>query len=290
MMANQPDLGRPQWRGETADGKILLIYAEQGFGDTLQFCRYGELAAARGLRVIMRVPKPLVRLLRSLSGVAQVIAEDEDLPAFDLQCPMLSMPLALATTPATIPSRIPYLAAEEAAVAAWQSRLAGSAPGPRIGLVWAGSARNTPALAAVDRRRSIAPDRLAPLLDLQGLHFFSLQKDGPAGSPPLPLIDFMTEMQDFADTAALVANLDLIISVDTAAAHLAAALGKPVWLLNRFDSCWRWLTDRRDSPWYPTLRLYSQPRPGDWDAVIAELVRDLRAWGDAASSLGAATI
>ncbi len=131
--------------------------------------------------------------------------------------------------------------------------------GLRIGLAWAGN----PDLPA-DRRRSLAPDRLAPLFDLPGVHFFSLQKGGPAAPEAFPLTDLMGDVQDFADTAALVANLDLVISVDTAVAHLAAALGKPVWLLNRFDSCWRWQAVRRDSPWYPTLRLYRQPRPGDW--------------------------
>ena len=144
-------------------------------------------------------------------------------------------------------------------------------------MAWAGSPRKQLlAAAATDRRRSIAPDRLAPLFELPGLHFFSLQKDGPAAPEHFPLIDFMAEMEDFADTAALIANLDLIISVDTSVVHLAAALGKPVWMLDRFDPCWRWLVGRRDSPWYPGLRLYRQPKPGDWDSVVAEVARDLR--------------
>src|ERR1700722_9045703 len=130
-------------------------------------------------------------------------------------------------------------------------------------------------LAAVDRRRSIAPDLLAPLFELPGLQFFSLQKDGPAPPKHFPLMNFMDEMEDFADTAALIANLDLIISVDTSVAHLAGALGKPVWLLDRFDGCWRWLVGRRDSPWYPGLRLYRQPRPGDWTTVLAEVTGEL---------------
>src|SRR5208282_2618009 len=127
-----------------------------------------------------------------------------------------------------------------------------------------------------DRRRSVAPDRLASLLEISGVQFFGLQKDGPSAPRDFPLTDFMNEMGDFADTAALIANLDLVISVDTAVAHLAAALGKPVWLLDRFDACWRWLVGRRDSPWYPGLRLYRQPQPGDWDSVLAEVARDLR--------------
>jgi hypothetical protein len=153
----------------------------------------------------------------------------------------------------------------------------GGSAGPRIGLVWAGSSRrHSPTGAALDRRRSIEPERLAPLFDVPGLRFFSLQKDGPPAPARFPLTDVMGEMLDFADTAALVANLDLIISVDTSVAHLAAAMGRPVWLLDRFDACWRWLLGRRDSPWYPTLLIYRQPQPGDWDAVLAEIVRDLR--------------
>ncbi|HEX2943257.1 MAG TPA: tetratricopeptide repeat protein [Rhodopila sp.] len=278
MAAASPRYTQPRWRGEAASGRTILIHAEQGFGDTLQFCRYAPLVAARGLQVVMSVPKPLVRLLRNLSGVNQVIAEDHEPPPFDLHCPMLSLPLALQTTLPTIPIHIPYLHADRAQAAVWQDRLAAQGDGQRrVGLVWAGSARNhSPTLAAVDGRRSLPPEKLASLLELPGLQFFSLQKFGPPAPPVYALTDFMSEMEDFADTAALIANLDLVISVDTAVAHLAAALGKPVWLLDRFDSCWRWLTNRRDSPWYPTIRLYRQPSPGDWDAVVDEIARDLR--------------
>jgi tetratricopeptide (TPR) repeat protein len=272
---------QPQWRGQSAEGRTLLIYAEQGFGDILQFCRYAPLAAARGLRVILEAPKPLARLLRSIPNVDRVVTFGEPLPHFDLQCPMLSMPLALGTTLATIPAPVPYLHADPAQVETWRRRLATTAnKGPRIGLVWAGQSRShVPALAAIDRRRSLPPDRLAPLFDLSDIHFVSLQKDGPKAPAHFPIVDVMPEMEDFADTAALIANLDLVISVDTAVAHLAAALGKPVWLLDRFDSCWRWFTGRRDSPWYPTLRVYRQPRPNDWDSVLAEVARDLATFG-----------
>ncbi len=268
---------RPQWRGEPATGRTLLIHAEQGFGDTLQFCRYGELAASCGLRVIMQVPQPLVRVLRGLPGVL-VVATGEPLPAFDLHCPMLSMPLAMGTTIETIPAIASYLHADKVQVAAWRTRLgaAGADRRPRIGLVWAGASRTGTALAAIDRRRSVSPVLLAPLLELRALDFFSLQKGGVAAPAHFGLTDFMGEMGDFADTAALIANLDLVISVDTAVAHLAAAMGKPVWLLDRFDACWRWLDGRRDSPWYPTLRVYRQPRAGDWESVLAELAQDLR--------------
>jgi hypothetical protein len=181
---------------------------------------------------------------------------------------MLSLPLALRTTLSTIPATPSYLTADAALTERWRTRLG---PGLRIGVAWAGKPSNLS-----DHRRSISPDRLAPLFALPGLRFVSLQQAGPRPPADVSLLDFMGEMTDFADTAALIANLDLVISVDTAVAHLAAALGKPVWLLDRFDACWRWLDGRRDSPWYPSLRLYRQPRPGDWDSVLAEVAHDLR--------------
>jgi tetratricopeptide (TPR) repeat protein len=267
---------QPQWRGESAEGKTLLIHAEQGLGDSVQFCRYASLAAARGLRVTLEAPPPLVRLLQSLSGVDLVVESGKPLPPFDLHCPMLSLPLALNTTLTTIPQAASYLRADGPQSATWQRRLA-AWPGHRIGLAWAGNARihSSPQLAAVDRRRSIAPDRLLPLTELAGVTFFSLQKEGPKAPDGLKLTDFMEEMRDFADTAALIANLDLVISVDTAVAHLAAALGKPVWLLDRYDPCWRWLRNREDSPWYPSLRLFRQTRAGDWQAVIERVRTEL---------------
>ncbi len=267
-----------QWRGEPGEGRTLLIHAEQGLGDTLQFSRYAPMAAARGWRVVLEVPKPLVRLLGSLLGVEQVVGASDPLPAFDLHCPMMSLPLAFGTTLETVPAEIPYLHANPQAVAAWRARLAASGEtGKRVGLVWAGNPRRESfLLAAIDQRRSIDPALLAPLFDVPGVTYYSLQKDGPAAPASLPMTDCMPEMTDFADTAALVANLDLVIAVDTAVAHLAASLGKPVWLLDRFDACWRWLTGRRDSPWYPGLVLYRQATPGDWQSVVAEVAADLR--------------
>jgi Flp pilus assembly protein TadD len=281
LAAGWRDFARPQWAGEPADGRTLLIHAEQGFGDTLQFCRYAPLAAARGLRVVLEVQPPLVRLLRGLPGIDRVVAHGEALPDFDLHCPMLSLPLAFGTTLGSIPADVPYLHADAAQAAAWGTRVAAAGEGVRIGLAWAGNpSEQTPAGGALDRRRSIDPGRLAPFFAVPGLRFFSLQKDGPAAPADFALTDVMPEMGDFADTAALVANLDLVVSVDTAVAHLAAALGKPVWLLDRFDPDWRWLFGRRDSPWYPTLRIYRQPRPGDWDSVLADVARDLRGMGE----------
>ena len=267
---------QPQWRGEAAAGRTLLIHAEQGFGDTLQFCRYAALAKERGFTVVLEVPPPLLRLLGSLEGIDRLVGQGESLPEFDLHCPLLSLPLALGTRLATIPAKVPYLTAPPAQATAWRSRLAAlGGQGPRVGLVWAGSPRHgNPQLAAVDRRRSMAAEMLAPLLRVPEVRFFSLQL---GGQPPegFAVHDFMAEMNDFADTAALVANLDLVVSVDTAVLHLAGALGRPVWLLNRFDSCWRWLAGRSDSPWYPTLRIYRQPAAGDWGAVVEAVAADL---------------
>ncbi len=274
MRAEQRNFAQPQWQGEAAVGRTLLIHAEQGFGDTLQFCRYATQAAARGLRVIIEVQKPLVRLLRDLPGVELAVGRGETLPPFDYHVPMLSLPRVFDTRADTIPGVVPYLFADKILAEVWQRRLAAmDCQGRRIGLVWAGSA----ALAA-DRRRSIAPELLAPLFETPNFCFFNLQKDGPAAPAQFPMISCMDEIGDFADTAALIANLDLVISVDTAVAHLAAALGKPVWMLNRFDPCWRWLAGRRDSPWYPTLRIYSQPRPDDWETVVTDIAHDLRYW------------
>ena len=221
---------------------------------------------------------PLVRLIRSMPGIDLVVRPGEDLPEYDLHCPMLSLPQALGTTVATIPGGTPYLFADEAQALAWRERLSAmGGGGKRVGLAWAGDAGgHSPGQAATDRRRSLAPGLLKPLLDLPGLQFFSLQKTGPAMPDPATIKDFMDEMTDFADAAALVANLDLVISVDTAVAHLTAALGKPVCLLDRFDPCWRWL----DSPWCPGLRLYRQPVAAAWPAVLDEVVRDLDTRGN----------
>jgi Flp pilus assembly protein TadD len=286
MRGARRDLTRPEWRGEAAIGQTLLIQAEQGFGDTIQFCRFAPLAAARGLRVILEVQKPLVRLLRGLKGVEQVVAAGEALPSFDLRISMLSQPRVLSTTIETIPHECPYLHADNRLVALWRERLAvGGDPRLRVGLVWAGDPkRNNPTYAPTDQRRSIAPERFAPLFDIPNIRLFSLQKYGPAMPSTYQLEDAMGEMNDFADTAGLIANLDLVISVDTAVAHLAAALGKPVWVLNRFDSCWRWFTEREDSPWYPSVRLFRQREPGDWPSVVERVRSALSAFVAKAST------
>jgi len=271
---------QPLWTGEEIGKRVLFLHNEQGFGDTIQFCRYAPLAAAKG-RVILAIPRQLGRLLSSLHGVERVIVEGDQLPDFDLHCPLLSLPRAFGTRLETIPASVPYLAAPAGQVTAWRQRLA-ELPGLRVGLAWASNPHSSQtAAAAMDRRRkSMALDQFARLAGVQGVSFVSLQKGEAAGQtlappPGLAIRDWTTELEDFADTAALIEALDLVISVDTAVAHLAGALAKPVWLLNRFDACWRWLLDRDDSPWYPSLRQFRQSAPGDWDSVIARAAREL---------------
>ena len=259
------DFQQPLWTGEALGDRVLLVHAEQGFGDTLQFCRFVPPLAA-GLRVVLEVQAPLKPLLAGLPGIEAIVARGDVLPAFDVHCPLLSLPRILGTAVDGIPAATPYLQADPDRVLGWRRRL-DAHPGLKIGLVWAGN----PAMGA-DRRRSIGLEQFSVLADLPGMTFVSLQK-GPAAAetPPsgMVLLDWTDELIDFANTAALVEALDLVISVDTAVVHLAGALGRPVWLLNRFDRCWRWLQDRDDSPWYPTLRQFRQSSPGDWDGVLA---------------------
>ncbi len=275
---DQPRLGVLPWLGETAiEGQTLLLHAEQGMGDTLQFCRYARLVRAAGARVILEVHSPLVRLLARDPDVT-VVAMGEALPPFDRRSPLLSMPLAFGTRLETIPAETPYLHNDPARTEVWRARLADQ-PGLKVGLVWAGNPRHDqPAAHAVDRRRSLRLAQLARLGEVPGVTFISLQKDAPAreaADPPpgMTLLDWTEELHDFADTADLVAALDLVITVDTSVAHLAGGLGRPVWVLSRHDGCWRWLDGRSDSPWYPSARLFRQPTRGDWDTVTAE-VRD----------------
>jgi len=266
----------PQWRGEDLVGKAIFLYDEQGYGDAIQFLRYVPLVALRGGRVILEVSQALLRLVERLDGAAQVFASGGTVPSVDFYCPLLSLPVAFSTTIANIPSGVPYLAADSAEVAAWSRRLV-DLEGVRVGLVWAGSSRpGLPEADRIDRRRSITLRHFAKLADVRGVSFVSLQKGQPRSqtlSPPPGLLvhDWTDELHDFGDTAALIECLDLVISVDTSVVHLAAALGKPVWLLNRFDTCWRWLLGRDDSPWYPTLRQFRQPKPGDWDSVVMDV-------------------
>jgi hypothetical protein len=262
LPAAPPPPAVPRWSGGATGDRVLLLQAEQGAGDTILACRYLTLFPAE-TRLVLEVPAALRRLMNGLGGPQRVISRGDALPAFDLQCSLMSLPLAFGTTLGTIPGATPYLDAASDDVAVWQTRLE-QLPGLRVGLVWAGNPDH-----AEDRRRSISPDLLVPLGMIAGVSFVSLQKGWTGQPPPLTLADWTDELGDFADTAALISGLDLVIGVDTAVVHLAGALGKPVWLLNRFDPHWLWLLDRTDSPWYPTLRQFRQMRPGDWRGVIA---------------------
>jgi tetratricopeptide (TPR) repeat protein len=256
-------------------GRTVLLTHEEGFGDTLQFIRYAILLDQAGADVVVLMPKELARLAATVPGVRRVATAPGDVPRFDWHCPMLSLPRAFATTIETIPAPIPYLRADADDVAEWAGRLAGL-PGLRVGLVWAGASRATvPAAATTDRLRSLPLSMLAPLASCDGVSFVSLQKDAAPVGFPAPLYDPMPRVRDFGDTAAIIANLDLVISVDTAVAHLAGAMGKPVLLLDRFDNCWRWLSGREDSPWYPTLRIFRQPRPHAWEPVVQRIAEEV---------------
>jgi Flp pilus assembly protein TadD len=263
------------------NGKTILVQAEQGMADTLQFVRYGRLLAETGARVVCVVQPPLTNVVRTSPWIAETISDDQVLPAHDLRVPAMSLPLLFGTEEQTIPGDVPYLTADRCKVAAWRDKLAGLGH-PRVGLVWAGGSRGGNAdLIATDQRRSVALATLAPFWTVSGCAFVSLQIGQPATQTAelpagLVLHDFTAAIHEFDDTAALIENLDLVISVDTSTAHLAGALARPVWLLNRFDTCWRWLLDREDTPWYPTMRIFRQPAPGDWGPVIARVTQALR--------------
>ncbi len=263
--------------------RTILVTAEQGFGDAIHFCRYATLVARGGARVIVEVPAALTRLMDTLSNIDRIISDDEPLPEHDLHCPMMSLPLVFGTTIETIPAEVPYLGADATGAADWRIKLS-ALSGCRVGLVWTpGSRIGDSELVSIEQRRSVPLQTLAGLASVNGCDFVSLQV-GPsstqATSPPPGMVvhDFSSQLKDFADTAALVANLDLVISVDTAVAHLAGAMGKPIWLLNRFDTEWRWMLDRDNSPWYPTMRIFRQPKPGDWTSVIQRVTDALYAF------------
>jgi tetratricopeptide (TPR) repeat protein len=276
IKASQRIFNEPLWLGDfSIDGKTILLHAEQGLGDTLQFCRYAALVQKRGAKVVLEVPQELMRLMGTLDGVDQLVEAGQPLPPFDCHCPLLSLPLAFSTDVVTIPALTPYLFADQDRALQWQKRIEASVDTRlKVGLVWAGGSRpHIAELRKNDARRSITFEQLAPLLTVPNVRFFSLQV-GPAAqqledAPSSQNVeDYTAEFNDFADTAALVANLDLVISVDTSTAHLAGALNRPVWILNRFDTCWRWMLTRADTPWYPSATLFRQPALGDWDSVI----------------------
>lgn len=276
---------QPTWTGGDIAGRTILLYAEQGLGDTLQFLRYVPLVAARGVRVLLEAQAPLLPLVMGLPGVERVIARGDPLPGFDLECPLMSLPRAFRTTPETVPAEVPYLRVDPVHAALWRDRLAAgdgagqeAGTGLRVGLVWAGNPR-----FPGDRLRSPRLDGLRPLLDVPGVRFFGLQMGpGREDLARVPVPDRFTDLgpaiRDFADTAAIMESLDLVVSSCTGPAHLAGALGRPLWLALPFSPDWRWMLGREDSPWYPTARLFRQEAPGAGPA----------AWAGVASRMAAA--
>ena len=272
-----PEFAFPMWRGEAPAGKRLLLVGEQGYGDQIQFVRYAPLLAQQGVQVDLLVVPPLLRLCQSVAGVRRVVnAVAYDSTEYDYWALLLSMPLRMGTVLDSVPAQVPYLHAPQDAVAKWRARLATECGSRlKVGLVWSGRRAY-----ALDRFRSMPFETLAPLAGVPGICLISLQihdhsaEDlAPAGA--FPGLDLGGELGDFADTAALIANLDLLISVDTAYAHLAGALGRPVWTLLSAIPDWRWMRDLAQSPWYPSMRLLRQARPGDWTPVVQRAAQDL---------------
>jgi hypothetical protein len=262
---------QPQWRGENAKGKTVLVHAEQGLGDAIQFSRYVPAMMERGIDVVLEVQPALEGLLVQLG--ARVVRLGDPLPRFDLHCPILSLPLAFETGVDSIPADIPYLRASTARVQRWRERL-GTQDRPRVGIAWSGSK-----MLRNDRNRSIPLSRLATLRDPRWT-LVSLQKevrdsDREALATGEPIHPLGEEFEDFLDTAAVIEQLDVVVTVDTAIAHLSGALGKPTWILLPFAPDWRWMLDREDSPWYPTARLFRQPRPGDWESALQRVGQEL---------------
>ena len=268
----------PLWDGGALTGLTILLHTEQGDGDALQFIRYAPLVKAQGGAVVLDCPRSLRRLFSGVVGVDNLVPDDGAPPQINCHAPLLSLPRLLATSLETIPAAVPYLQPPVELIAGWRERLA-EVGGPRVGLVWRGNPAHSN-----DRRRSIAPARFAPLTGVAGMAWVSLQRDVRpeelAAFQPAALYDAGPMLGDWADTAALISTLDLVVTVDTAVAHLAGALGKPVWTLLAFTPDWRWMLDRTDSPWYPSMRLFRQPAPGDWTSVVDEVAAALADWRD----------
>ena len=263
---------QPEWKGGPLEGRTILLQAEQGIGDAIQFIRYLPMVLQQGGRVILQCQPGLKRLYQLMAPDLLVLEGSQPLPAFDTHCPLLSLPRLFATDLSSIPQNVPYLHANPEEAGTWRARLAEHSHSLKVGLVWAGNPR-----FKADHLRS--PRQLslyAPLGGVERVQFFSLQKGEAASQCRTPqagmvLHDWSDELRDFADTAALMENLDVVVTSDTSVAHLAGAMGKRVWVMLPFSADWRWLRDRSDSPWYPTMRLFRQSRPTEWEPVVAEV-------------------
>lgn len=277
-MDARPRFRKPPWLGEgSIAGKAILLHAEQGLGDTIQFVRYAPLLAKAGAKVMVEAPRELKDLLATVPGVTAVIGKGEAVPPFDLHCPLASLPLACRTELTSVPADIPYLRADEARIARWRTRIE-AVPRPRIAIAWSGRAAH-----ANDRNRSIAFAQLDPLLTISGVHFISIQHEPRAADAERLAQDSRVvhvggELADLSDTAAVLALCDLTICVDTSVAHLAGAMGRSLMVLLPFQPDWRWTADRDASPWYPQAKLIRQSAPGDWDSVLKQLRETLASW------------
>jgi hypothetical protein len=269
-------LPMPAWEGQDLAGKRILLWAEQGFGDTIATARFAALVKSQGATVLLECPPALLRLFRRVPGVDRLIPAGDRLPSADLHAPLMELPRLFATYPSTVPPP-PDLHPDPQLGAKFDPLIAKTAGRIRVGIAWGGN----PAYAG-DAQRSLELARFLPLLDNPRVQLVSLQK-GPQAEqlssvPPGRILDAGPLLEDFADTAALMDRLDLVITVDSAPAHLAGTLGRPAWVLLPFTPYWFWLLDREDSPWYPSVRLFRQPRRGDWDAVFARIAAELQAF------------
>jgi hypothetical protein len=267
FMQGATKFSQPRWNGGDLNGRTILLHAEAGLGDSMQFVRYAPLVARRGGRVIVGCQPALAGLFQSIEGIHEIVMPSMPLPSFDVHCPLLSLPLAFSTRLETIPWNRAYLRADSKNSERWRAKMG---TGFKVGVAWKGDSRNM-----LDRWRSIEWESFSEILTATGARFFSLQKERNTESAGIDLVDWTEELRDFSDTAGLVANLDLVITVDTAIAHLAGAMGKPVWVLIPASPDFRWMLEREDSPWYPSMRLFRQKELGDWSPVIEEIRQTL---------------
>jgi Flp pilus assembly protein TadD len=272
------NFAKPHWDGSELNGRRILLFAEQGFGDTIQFVRYAKLVADRGGEVVLECQPQLCRLLRGARGVTEVARPGLELPAFDTHCPLLSLARIFGTELTTIPAAVPYNSVDKEMVGKWKARLAPDQSKLKVGLAWAGGTS--------DRNRSLPLKLLLPLAQIPGVSLYSLQYGAEArqiedSGMPIQNGKMSANFEDFADTAGLISQLDLVVTIDTAVAHLAGSMGKPVWVLLKFAPDWRWLLDRADSPWYPTMRLFRQKRFSEWESPIRQAVEALSVFKNA---------
>jgi FKBP-type peptidyl-prolyl cis-trans isomerase 2/TolA-binding protein len=272
---HRPSFPKPIWNGEPIHGKKLLIITEQGLGDALQFLRYIPLIYKKGVKIIFTCSEELIPLIKNHEEISEIIPRNSIVPEFDYYCSLLSLPLIFNTTINNIPQNIPYINATKKSIKYWHNKLSNNQNKMKIGIVWAGNPKHK-----MDKKRSIPLKTYYPLFDLKGVAFYSLQKGKGSEqvddeSKKMGLIDLTNEINDFSDTAGFIMNLDLVITVDTAVAHLAGALGRPVWVLIPYIPDWRWMLNREDSPWYPTMRLFRQSSRGDWETVVIKIRQEL---------------